>query len=69
MWCPKNAQRNSNVIPGELALARPGIQKFQKHMDTGFRRYDGKEATDFVQNFSDRTRILEEKCQKTVGHG
>jgi hypothetical protein len=38
---------NSNVIPGKLAIAsatrNPGISKT---LDTGFRRYDGKERNE-----------------------
>jgi len=38
----QNSQYNSIVIPGKLAqLARPGIQEFQRNLDTGIRRYDG----------------------------
>jgi hypothetical protein len=37
----QNSQYNSIVIPGKLTqLARPGIEKFQKRLDTDVRRYD-----------------------------
>jgi len=38
----QNSQYNSIVIPDKLAqLARPGIQEFQRHLDTAVRPYDG----------------------------
>jgi hypothetical protein len=44
MWCCRRSLHNSTVIPGKVAIAaatrNPGISKT---LDTGFRRYDGKE--------------------------
>jgi len=37
---------NLGVIPGKLAIARPGIQKNQKLLDTRFLGYDGGALAD-----------------------
>jgi hypothetical protein len=39
---PRNSQHKSIVIPGNPGegRGRPGIQEFQNHLHTGFRRYD-----------------------------
>jgi len=42
--------KNSSVIPGKPSAGRgaPGIQDFEILLDGGFRRYDGKKPTDFL---------------------
>ena len=45
----KNSQHHSIVIPGNPGegRGRPGIQEFQRHLDTGVRRYDALGVTNF----------------------